>query len=264
MDVHHPHHVTHKKKWSEYLLEFFMLFLAVFLGFVAENFREHNVERQRAKAYAQELYAELKSDSAVAANILDLRIQKGKVMDYLAAYFKDSSLTNLPKNFYPAYTISLYMINRYQFEPKDGVLSQLRSTGGLSYFKNAQLQKLLGDMSVSINNMRYRNDEEYQFFANPLKPFLLAHYDFNWLDSLRRADPDPVVLNVIKHYEQNTTIYQSSILNVATLDRVETCNMIAFFKQMMVSTQSLQIHIYIVTNHQLLQALRTNYALENG
>ena len=38
MEVHkHPHHVTHKKKWGEYLLEFVMLFLAVFLGFVAEN-----------------------------------------------------------------------------------------------------------------------------------------------------------------------------------------------------------------------------------
>ncbi len=32
MEVHHPHHVMHKKKWGEYLLEFFMLFLAVFLG----------------------------------------------------------------------------------------------------------------------------------------------------------------------------------------------------------------------------------------
>ncbi len=31
MEVHkHPHHVMHKKKWGEYLLEFFMLFLAVF------------------------------------------------------------------------------------------------------------------------------------------------------------------------------------------------------------------------------------------
>jgi len=28
----HPHHVTHKKKWGEYLLEFFMLFLAVLPG----------------------------------------------------------------------------------------------------------------------------------------------------------------------------------------------------------------------------------------
>ena len=40
MEVHHPHHVTHKKKWGEYLLEFLMLFLAVFLGFLAENWRE--------------------------------------------------------------------------------------------------------------------------------------------------------------------------------------------------------------------------------
>lgn len=31
MEAHHPHHVTPKKKWTEYLLEFFMLFLAVFL-----------------------------------------------------------------------------------------------------------------------------------------------------------------------------------------------------------------------------------------
>ena len=33
MEVHkHPHHVTHKKKWGEYVLEFLMLFLAVFLA----------------------------------------------------------------------------------------------------------------------------------------------------------------------------------------------------------------------------------------
>jgi hypothetical protein len=44
MEVHkHPHHVTHKKKWGEYLLEFFMLFLAVFLGFVAENFEKEQL-----------------------------------------------------------------------------------------------------------------------------------------------------------------------------------------------------------------------------
>ncbi len=30
MEVHHPHHLTHKKKWTEYLLEFFMLFLQCF------------------------------------------------------------------------------------------------------------------------------------------------------------------------------------------------------------------------------------------
>jgi hypothetical protein len=34
MEVHHPHHPTHKKKWSEYIIEFVMLFAAVTLGFL--------------------------------------------------------------------------------------------------------------------------------------------------------------------------------------------------------------------------------------
>ena len=60
METHHPHHVTHKKKWAEYLLEFFMLFLAVFLGFVAENVRENITEpvslyKLPAKAFAIEV-----------------------------------------------------------------------------------------------------------------------------------------------------------------------------------------------------------------
>ena len=43
MEVHHPHHPTHKKKWSEYIIEFVMLFAAVTLGFFAENVREHQI-----------------------------------------------------------------------------------------------------------------------------------------------------------------------------------------------------------------------------
>src|SRR3954468_17117375 len=64
MEVHkHPHHVTHKKKWGEYLLEFFMLFLAVFLGFIAENQREHIVEHQREKKFSSRLLSDLRQDS---------------------------------------------------------------------------------------------------------------------------------------------------------------------------------------------------------
>lgn len=64
MEVHkHPHHVMHKKKFGEYLLEFFMLFLAVFLGFIAENIRESKVEKQRAKEYILSFYEDLKNDT---------------------------------------------------------------------------------------------------------------------------------------------------------------------------------------------------------
>lgn len=69
MEVHkHPHHVTHKKKWGEYLLEFSMLFLAVFLGFLAENLREHQVEREKEKQYIESLVEDLKADQQSLSN----------------------------------------------------------------------------------------------------------------------------------------------------------------------------------------------------
>ena len=80
MEVHkHPHHVTHKKKWGEYLLEFFMLFLAVFLGFVAENIREHQIEKNREKEYIQSLIADLESDQQVLSQHI-LHVNTGITM----------------------------------------------------------------------------------------------------------------------------------------------------------------------------------------
>lgn len=78
----------------------------------------------------------------------------------------------------------------------EGVL-QLDTLAG---FKNIQLQKLLGNLSVSISNIRNRNEQEYKFFANPIKPFLLAHFDWNWYNNLRKKDADTSALNVINRY----------------------------------------------------------------
>ena len=62
MEVHTPAHTPDpstlrqaqgsghwtRKKFTHYLWEFMMLFLAVFCGFLAENFREHKVENERS------------------------------------------------------------------------------------------------------------------------------------------------------------------------------------------------------------------------
>jgi hypothetical protein len=60
MEVHHHSH--HPKKWKEYITEFLMLFLAVSLGFMAENIREHQIEQNREKQYMVSFVADLESD----------------------------------------------------------------------------------------------------------------------------------------------------------------------------------------------------------
>ena len=58
----HAHTHTERKRLKHYLFEFFMLFLAVFCGFLAENFREHQVEKERERQYIISLVADMKDD----------------------------------------------------------------------------------------------------------------------------------------------------------------------------------------------------------
>ena len=52
MEVHHHPDIQHEtKKWKEYFLEFLMIFLAVVLGFLSENIREHVTDRSKEKQY---------------------------------------------------------------------------------------------------------------------------------------------------------------------------------------------------------------------
>jgi hypothetical protein len=258
--AHHLHKAPGKNFWH-YFFEFLMLFLAVFAGFLAENFRENQVEHHREKQFAQELYDELLADSIAVASKISLRLDKEKDMDYLRNYFKDSSLTTLSREFYPAFTTVMYLVNTYTFEPKDGMLSQLKSSGSLRYFKNTNLQKLFGDISVSINNLRYRNDQEYQFFASPIKQFDLQHYDFNWMNEVRKRDENATAINLINQYRKINSIIPATILNASSFDRGEAMNIISFYKQMLVSTRTLQMNDYITVNRKLLEELRQNYNL---
>jgi hypothetical protein len=52
MEVHHHPDPNHKRKnFREYFLEFLMIFLAVTLGFFAENLREHFAYSNKQKIY---------------------------------------------------------------------------------------------------------------------------------------------------------------------------------------------------------------------
>src|SRR5262245_47101391 len=61
MEVHHHSHPA-GKKWTHYIWEFLMLFLAVFAGFLAENKREHIVEKKRAHQFLQSMLLDVQTN----------------------------------------------------------------------------------------------------------------------------------------------------------------------------------------------------------
>src|SRR5215831_14441604 len=104
MEVHaHTH--TERKRLKHYLFEFLMLFLAVFAGFLAENFREHQVELQREKQYIRSLIADLKNDQQILSEHI-LHLKTGiSMMDSVI------NILNTP-SMIPGNTGSLYYLAR--------------------------------------------------------------------------------------------------------------------------------------------------------
>lgn len=151
MEVHkHPHHVTHKKKWSEYLLEFLMLFLAVFLGFVAENMREHSVEQNRAVEYSKSLVQDLQNDTAAINN----QIKLGSLYISMADSLFELSKTNLEGR--NAAKFSFYTRFAYWTGPVSwsrATFEQIKNSGSLRYFRNAELLKKLLKYNAAINEI---------------------------------------------------------------------------------------------------------------
>ncbi|TAM97801.1 MAG: hypothetical protein EPN39_10510 [Chitinophagaceae bacterium] len=143
MEVHHPPQLHHKPKpWKEYFLEFLMIFLAVTLGFFAENIREHYVEKERANEYAQSLYDDLKVDTATIQRTYDEK-------EWIQSKF-DSAEIILASNDLSKSNEFIYYVERYVtlndiFSPQDVTYQQLRSSGNFRYIKNIALYKNISD-----------------------------------------------------------------------------------------------------------------------
>src|SRR6516162_8204142 len=71
MEVHHHPDLYHeKKKFKEFFLEFVMIFLAVTLGFIAENVRESISNHEQEKHYVESLINNLKDDTSTMNIVL--------------------------------------------------------------------------------------------------------------------------------------------------------------------------------------------------
>jgi hypothetical protein len=177
----HAHHL-HKapgKKWTHYLFEFLMLFLAVFAGFLAENWREHIVENQRAKEYAKTLIEDLASDTTELLDVVrEDKIILGCFDSINATIQKGIKNKTVPGSFY-------YYCNIGTFSPtvvwNNTTLTQITQSGSLRYFGNKELLKKLSlyysniDFISNLNNV----DKNYRDENIKLRNRILDNYFYS-------------------------------------------------------------------------------------
>ncbi|HXS56005.1 MAG TPA: hypothetical protein VN726_07755, partial [Hanamia sp.] len=158
-------------------------FLAVTMGFFAENIRENYVEHKSAREYASLLIEDLATDTVELnrdAHVLNLIITAGDSLGNLLS--RDPKLIVGGKLYYYEYLSS----TRWNLISHDATLQQLKSSGALRY---------LGDTSLIRKIMNYEESVQFIYLGqNRFEPQKIENWSlvqkvfdqsyFNSLDSL--------------------------------------------------------------------------------
>ena len=123
MEVHHHPHVE-KKNFKEYFLEFLMIFLAVTMGFIAENVRERIAEHKNAGILAESLFEDIKKDTASLHFEISFSDKKINAADRLIAILHTPRSQWNDTNFYRNMSPTLIA---FPFFQTDGHITILQS-----------------------------------------------------------------------------------------------------------------------------------------
>ena len=165
MEVHHHSH--NPKKWKEYVTEFLMLFLAVSMGFIAENIREKHTENERSEELMQAFIMDIKENQKQ----LDSLIVNNKRM----AYYYDSlafshSFSNKKIDLKElADYLDLWV---YRFNNKKTIFEQMKSTGALRYIQEKEILNAVLRYEESANFAEVRSMIETDQYNNEFRPAL--------------------------------------------------------------------------------------------
>jgi len=168
MEVHH--HSNHgKKKWTEYFWEFLMLFLAVSLGFLVENQREHFVEHQRAKIYAANLYEELKKDTARLNSVSRKNNEVAGQLDTFCIMVKENKRQNVTTGMLYFYANSVTQVE--YFSSSNTTIEQLKSSGNLRImgsklaYKISEYDKMIRELEkeYDLSKVEFAKMEDLHF-----------------------------------------------------------------------------------------------------
>ncbi len=155
MEVHHHPDLHHKpKKWKEYILEFLMIFLAVTMGFIAENIREHITEQKNAKILAQSLLDDIRKDTSSLHSLIAFSKIKLSAADSILSIVHTPRIIWNAKSFY---TYISPMVTSLPFKSTDGTYLQMKTSGTLRYFKQS-LVNIINAYGVQLKKTEYRDE----------------------------------------------------------------------------------------------------------
>jgi hypothetical protein len=187
MEVHHHPDLHHEKKpWKEYMLEGLMIFLAVFMGFIAENIRESIDNNEHARQLTSQLVRDLKTDTS------QLREVDSAETSILKA--NDSLFNLLQQPLAKADTKTIQRLinashNMWPFHPSLGAVGAIKNEMHLKQFSDSEIIGYIANYEGHIDLLNTAQGVNLQYQRTYLDPFLRLHFTPANLDAVFNHRP---------------------------------------------------------------------------
>jgi len=189
MEVHSHTH-TPRKKWTHYFWEFVMLFLAVFAGFLAENQREHIIEKKRAQKFLKSMLVDVRTNIQYLDSLLNQDSIHIVNHEILLGWLLADSIT-IDRTAFARKMGAVWMRN---FLVRKETYEQMKSSGSLRYVGNIDFLTKMMDYERITNFAQYRNqDFEKKYYTELFIPTVYRSFDLTckiYLDTSNHSKPD--------------------------------------------------------------------------
>jgi len=256
MEVHHhPHISKHTKPWKEYLLEGLMIFVAVSLGYGAENIREHYVETKKALISAKNLYVDVTNDSIGYATT---NIRRGKQDSCFKIIYAFYSNNTLDKEIPAIYAAHGFISLRILYQLNTLALDEIKNSGSLRFLESDELKAAIQRYASLGMGLKLREQREFGYIDRMIDPISTKNFEYNFHKDA----------NNNFYIEKNKIVVTIPIpanLKIMKKDQLDWENYIAVLGMLQIireSTDKLYIEPAQQQCHELLTLLR-NYLIKH-
>jgi hypothetical protein len=174
MEVHHhPGGHQGKKSFKEYFQEFLMIFLAVTMGFLAENVREMITDNDHVKELAGQLKEDLMNDTTNIQILISRQTTQIRKIDSLY-----SLLTQPEKqiDFIKLQELIKACDNIDLFYPSTGAMSTIKMELHLKRFVKTKIASHIDNYEKKINVLQTLENRDIDYMGKILETFVSRHF----------------------------------------------------------------------------------------
>jgi hypothetical protein len=201
MEVHH-HPTVEKKGFKEYLLEGLMIFLAVTMGFFAEQIREDFAERHLEKEYMKSYINDLKMDTAMLNAGFPKKEGRIRAIDSVFIFFAANPLAkSIPGKLFRTIRRTTYDT---RFIRSNITMNQLKNAGGMRMVQKKNVADSISYLDLLWEKLGIYNEAYFSNLQNGYSyseelvnvSSLLPFYIQNQTVSIVANIPDTVTIKI--------------------------------------------------------------------